>query len=333
MKVGILGAGSWGSALAILFGNVATVSLWSKNEAQVLQMQQTKTNVGYLPKDILFPPNVKHTSVLLDLLECEILIIAVPTNAMYEVLLQLKCLPFVLFPDLLWVCKGFEKNSLKLPHEIVVEVMGGEFRNYGAILGSSFAEEVVQGTPTAVTLASFNTDFAFKIIKEFLTLPNFRMYANSDLIGCEVGGAIKNVIAIAVGISDGLGLGLNARAALITRSLNEINKLVVKLGGQERTIYGLAGIGDLILTCTGDLSRNRQVGIMLAKGESIDEITVKLGHVAEGVYTVFAVRTLSLKLLIDMPIVEAVYNIIYTRANIMDSVLKLLNREPKLEFI
>jgi len=247
-------------------------------------------------------------------------------------------------PSIIWVCKGFELNSGLLPSQIIQDVLGNvldgrhsnssnnNFGNFGALLGPSFAKEVALGLPTAVTLASHNCDFALNLAEQLCKIPNFRVYAHDDLIGSEVSAGVKNIIAIAVGISDGLNLGFNARAALITRSLSELCKLVLLLGGNPNTPYGLSGIGDLILTCTGDLSRNRSVGLELANGFDIDTILLKLGHVAEGVYATQEVYNMSKPLGIEMPIVAAVYNIIYNKHNIKQTVFNLLNRESKYEF-
>ncbi len=333
-SVGVIGAGSWGSALSIAFSAIAPVTLWSRDQGQVLKINQERINPGYLSGLIKFPSNIVAVSDLAEIASKDLIIIATPLMALREVLTKLKLnLPTNKnAPDLLWVCKGFELETKLLPHQIIREVLG-DIQNIGALLGPSFADEVAKKLPTAITLASFELEFALKLVNQCAKIPNFRIYANNDVIGSEVGSAVKNIIAIAVGISDGLQLGFNARAALITRSLNELSNLVRKLGGKTETVYGLTGIGDLILTCTGDLSRNRKVGLELAKGLTLDEIIRDLGHVAEGVNAVKSVFTLSQQLEIDMPIVNAVYNVIYQKSDLELTVLNLLNREPKPEFI
>jgi glycerol-3-phosphate dehydrogenase (NAD(P)+) len=224
-----------------------------------------------------------------------------------------------------------EAGTGKLPHQIVAEELG-EQALCGALSGPSFAEEVAQGLPTAVTLAANNADFGHQTALA-LHSHHLRIYANDDLPGVEVGGAVKNVMAIATGICDGLGLGLNARAALITRGLFEIARLGAALGGQAQTFMGLAGMGDLILTCTGDLSRNRRVGLALAAGKTLPQILAELGHVAEGVSTAREVASLATQLGIDMPITQAVDAILHRNEPAATAVEKLLNRDPKIETV
>ncbi len=335
MKIGVIGAGSWGSALAIAFSKVSPVILWTHRKEQCLFIQDNRTNPDYLPIEITFPENIIVVDKLSQMLGCDLLVLSTPLNAIRELLGRLKIMfaenQFE-FPDLFLVSKGFEAGSGKLPHEIVADVMPN-FERFGLLIGPSFANEVALSKPTAITLASQNLDFATKWMLQLKEIPNFRIYAHDDVIGSEVGSAIKNVLAIAVGISDGLSLGYNARAAIITRSLNELSLLVLALGGNRETIYGLTGIGDLILTCTGDLSRNRRVGQELASGKSIEEIIESLGHVAEGVSTAREIYVLAQKLNIDMPIVKSVYNIIYNKANIKAEVVNLISRSPKAEFV
>ena len=331
MTISVLGAGSWGFALAIAMSHVAPMTLWSRDAEQVAQINATRTNTDYLPADISLPSGVVVTNDFLVALKAELIIIATPSAALRTIISQIKLQCNAKFPDIIWVCKGFEATSGLLPHQVVYALCPDAV-NIGALLGPSFAEEVACGLPTAITLACNNLNFATKWIKRFITIPNLRIYANLDIIGAEVGAAVKNVIAIAAGVADGLALGYNARAALITRSLSEIRQLVNQLGGKADTIYGLTGIGDLILTCTGDLSRNRLVGLELARGKKIDTILANLGHVAEGVNTTREIYNLSQKLHLTMPIVETVYKIIYEQADIRQSVSALLNREPKLEF-
>ena len=331
MTISVLGAGSWGSALAISMSYADSVKLWTKCPEQADKINLQRNNPGYLPDSIKFPANITATTDFDFALNADVLIIATPCGAFREILSKIKHNCNHTIPDIIWVCKGFEIGSGLLPHQILEEICPG-LSNYGALLGPSFAKEVACGLPTAITLASTNLDFALKMVQKFKQMPNFRIYANTDVIGSEVGAAVKNIMAIAVGISDGLHLGYNARAALITRSLNELGQLVMLLGGKAETIYGLTGIGDLILTCTGDLSRNRTVGLELAKGHNIDDVLASLGHVAEGVNAAKEVYHLSKSLKVDMPIVEGVYKIIFEQADLSKSVIELLKREPKLEF-
>jgi glycerol-3-phosphate dehydrogenase (NAD(P)+) len=233
-------------------------------------------------------------------------------------------LPFIL------CCKGFEASSAKLPGQVVEEIYTHNKIIYGILSGPSFAKEVAMGLPAALTLASHDTDFA-KLTASRIHTSFLRVYSSNDVIGAEVGGALKNVIAIAAGISDGLALGNNARAALITRGLAEITRLGVALGGRRETFTGLTGVGDLILTCTGDLSRNRQVGTLLAAGQQLVDILPKIGHVAEGVYTVQEAYKLGLQLHVDMPVTQAVYNIVYKQVPVKEAIKNMLDREPGIE--
>ncbi len=330
-KIGVLGAGSWGSALAIAFSHVALVTMWGREEAKIREIEATRSNGDYIPAKIKFSNNVQVTSNIdLAIKGMDLIVIATPISGLREIFKQIKLKCTDKLPDIIWVCKGLEVGSGLFPHQIAKEVLG-EFNNMGALLGPSFATEVALGLPTAITLSSTNIHFAKKWINQFNPIPNFRVYANTDVIGSEVGSAVKNIMAIAVGISDGLQLGYNARAALITRGLNELSSMVIALGGEAKTIYGLTGIGDLILTCTGDLSRNRTVGLELAKGQTCEQILKNLGHVAEGVYAASEIHKLSKNLNLEMPIIDAVYCIIYERANINQTVSLLINRAPKFE--
>lgn len=332
-NISVIGAGSWGSALAIAFSHISLVKLWVRDYSQKISLQQTRSNPKYLPEAITFPLNIEFISALDELKNSDLLVIATPVNALRDVLLQVReTFSAEELPSIIWASKGFELVSGMLPHQIISEILGDVSDNIGALLGPSFANEVARGLPTAVTLASKNLSFALALAARLCKIPNFRVYAHDDLIGSEVGAGVKNIIAIGVGIADGLNLGANSRAALITRGLHELSKLVLVLGGQMQTIYGLSGVGDLILTCTGDLSRNRNVGLALAQGGTIDEVLIKLGHVAEGVYAAQVVYNIAQRFALDMPIVTAVYNIIYNKHDIKQTVLHLLGREFKREF-
>lgn len=334
MKIAVLGAGAWGTALAISFAARHQVTLWARDEHQIAAMRSTCRNHRYLP-DITLPANLALTASLTAALnEVELIILAVPVSGLRPTLQQILqytyesgAKPF----GLVWLCKGFEADTALLPHQIIADVLPATFP-CGVLSGPSFAQEVARGLPTAVALASSDQNFAQRT-SHALHFSRLRVYASQDVVGVEVGGAVKNVMAIAAGICDGMGLGYNARAALIARGLSEINRLGVKLGGQPETLAGLSGAGDLILTCTGDLSRNRQVGLLLAQQHSLTDILNKLGHVAEGVYTVRAVHHLAKKLNVSMPICAAVYRILYENIPASEVVDELLNRSPNWEFI
>jgi glycerol-3-phosphate dehydrogenase (NAD(P)+) len=230
---------------------------------------------------------------------------------------------------LAWACKGFETASALLPHQIVAEALPQASR-VGALSGPSFALEVARGQPTAVVFAAADGRFAHEIAAA-LNGPRLRIYSSDDLAGVELGGALKNVVAIAAGISDGLSLGRNARAALVTRGLAEISRLGAAMGGRSETFNGLAGLGDLVLTCTGDLSRNRDVGMRLARGQKLDAILAELGHVAEGVQSARAAREHARQRAVEMPITEAVCAVLFEGRSATDAVQQLLTRDPRRE--
>jgi glycerol-3-phosphate dehydrogenase (NAD(P)+) len=328
MNITIIGAGAWGTALAISLSANHRVTLWARNANQIAAMQVTRYNQQYLP-GILLPAEIELSADFpAALASAELVIIAVPTAALRQALHQLVQLRRHF--NVIWLCKGFEAETAKLPHQVVAEVLPEGFK-YGVLSGPSFAQEVARGFPTALTLASADEEFA-RSTAQALHHAYLRVYASNDMVGVEVGGAVKNVMAIAAGICDGLGLGLNARAALLTRGLAEITRLGLKLGGRSETLSGLSGVGDLILTCTGDLSRNRQVGMLLVQQHDFEEILRRLGHVAEGVYTVREVHHLAQRLGVAMPICEAVYRILYEQVPPAEMVAILLNRTPNLEF-
>jgi glycerol-3-phosphate dehydrogenase (NAD(P)+) len=328
MNITIIGAGAWGTALAISLSANHRVTLWARNANQIAAMQVTRYNQQYLP-GILLPAEIELSADFpAALASAELVIIAVPTAALRQALHQLVQLRRHF--NVIWLCKGFEAETAKLPHQVVAEVLPEGFK-YGVLSGPSFAQEVARGFPTALTLASADEEFA-RSTAQALHHAYLRVYASNDMVGVEVGGAVKNVMAIAAGICDGLGLGLNARAALLTRGLAEITRLGLKLGGRSETLSGLSGVGDLILTCTGDLSRNRQVGMLLVQQHDLEEILRRLGHVAEGVYTVREVHHLAQRLGVAMPICEAVYRILYEHVPAAEMVTTLLNRTPNQEF-
>ena len=328
MKFAVLGAGAWGTALAVQWSAHHHVSLWGRDAALIQQAQQCGENSRYLP-GIALPPRLRLTDSLEQALDgAEGVILAVPTSATRATVARLAQFAPVL--PLIWVCKGFESGTRKLPHQIIAELLPLHTQT-GVLSGPSFAQEVAQGHPTALTLASHDPLFA-RSMAATLSSARLRIYANSDLVGVEIGGAVKNVMAIAAGVCDGLALGHNARAALVTRGLAEMTRLGLSLGGHTETFMGLSGLGDLILTTTGDLSRNRQVGLRLARGDSLDTILADLGHVAEGVTTAREVANLATELKVDMPITRGVCRMLFEGLPAAQAVDALLSREIKAEF-
>ncbi|EXI88824.1 MAG: Glycerol-3-phosphate dehydrogenase [NAD(P)+] [Candidatus Accumulibacter regalis] len=327
MKLTVLGAGAWGSALAATFCDRHTVTLWAREPEVLRSLRDRRENPRYLPGCRLPEALRIGDDFATAVADADLLVIATPLAGLRPTLCRLR--DAAVASPLIWACKGLEAETGKLPHQIVAEELGAQ-RLCAALSGPSFADEVARGLPTAVTLAASDAAFGQQTALA-LHSPRFRIYANDDLPGVEVGGAVKNIMAIATGVCDGLGLGLNARAALITRGLAEIARFGVALGGQAQTFMGLAGIGDLILTCTGDLSRNRRVGLELAAGKTLSQILRDLGHVAEGVSTTREVARLASQLAIEMPITQAVDAILYRAEPAASAVEKLLSRDPKNE--
>jgi len=326
MKIAVLGAGAWGSALAVHFSARHQVTLWTRGETHAQAMAGERGNTRYLP-GIAFPAALGITHKLGDAVKnADLLLLAVPSGALRGLLGQLAELGTAC--PLIRVCKGFEEDSGKLPHEIAAEIMPNV--PGGVLSGPSFALEVARSLPTALTLASHDALITGDIA-HCLHGGTLRIYTSDDVVGTELGGAVKNVIAIAAGISDGLGFGHNARAALITRSVAEITRLGLALGGHLETFMGLSGMGDLILTCTGDLSRNRQVGLRLARGETLADILASLGHVAEGVTTAPEVLRLARRRGVEMPITRAVNRVLYEQVSPKQAVEELLHRDQKAE--
>lgn len=323
----MLGAGAWGTALALTYATEHQVSLWSIDAEHVAQMQASRTNEALLPGFTL-PESISVTADLaVATRDADLCMVATPVAGLRPTLKSLHKLGVT--APVLWVCKGFEAVTGKLPHQVAEEELSANI-DYGVLTGPSFAEEVARGMPCAITLASQNLAFAQHWAEE-LHHGRLRLYANDDIIGAEVGAAVKNVLAIAAGISDGLGFGYNSRAALITRGLAEMARLAQALGGRSDTLMGLAGAGDLILTCTGDLSRNRSVGLALAQGRSLPEILQSLGHVAEGVLTTQTVVERAKALGIDMPIANCVNAVLTGRMSAHDAVEQLMTRDLKIE--
>jgi len=333
MNITVLGAGAWGTALAISLAAKNNVVLWGRNQLAMQNAQTLRENQMYLPGFQLpaslqisadFDAALKH--VVNANSEDSLLIIASSVAGLRPILKQCASYPL---RNVVWLCKGFEENTRLLPHQVVKQELGEQILA-GALSGPSFAQEVAQGLPCALTIASSSTELCQLVVKAAHS-PNLRVYSSDDVIGVEVGGAVKNILAIATGVADGLGLGLNARAALMTRGLAEISRLCGALGGRQETLMGLTGVGDLILTCTGNLSRNRKVGLALAEGKSLETIIQELGHVAEGVRCAQAVKTLAMELNIEMPITEAVAGVLFENVATRDMIERLLSRNAKIE--
>ena len=329
MKLAVLGAGAWGTALAITFAQKHDVTLWSRDTSHIVEVTGARSNVRYLP-GVVLPLSIRvETDLAATLAHADLALIATSTAG----LAATTALIHEIRPDLpiIWVCKGFDKITGKLPHETVGQLMDTKPGiHYGALSGPSFALEVAKGLPCALTLAANDFTFA-KDMTAQLNGPALRIYSSDDLLGVELGGALKNVMAIAAGISDGMQLGLNARAALITRGLAEMVRLGIAMGGKPETFMGLAGLGDLVLTATGDLSRNRTVGVQLAQGKSLDAILAALGHVAEGVNSAHTAQALARRYAVDMPITEAVNAVLFAQADPRATLKRLLSRDTKAE--
>lgn len=326
MNIAILGAGAWGTALALAFAPRHRITLWAFEPGHAGEMRASHENTRFLPGYTL-PESIRFEQAIPSALEdAHLAIIATPMMALRSTLAFVRVENSKL--PVLWVCKGLEAGTGLLPHQVAAQVFSTA--PCGTLTGPSFADEVARGLPTAITLTSKNAEFARQIARE-LNTPVLRLYAGDDIVGAEIGGAVKNVLAIATGICDGLGLGLNARAALMTRGLAEITRLGVALGARRETFMGLAGLGDLILTCTGDLSRNRRVGLALAAGKWLPDIQRELGHVAEGVPTTREVARQAARLNVPMPITDAVCAVLDGTLTPQAAVTQLMNREPGTE--
>jgi glycerol-3-phosphate dehydrogenase (NAD(P)+) len=333
MKVLVLGAGAWGTAVASHIAQRHPTVLWGRNSQVSDAINEQHENPRYLP-GLKLSEGLTSTTSLAHALEQtrspdDLWVFGAPMSALRSNLAEVAALlgdqPW---PAFCWLCKGFEVGSGKMPHQVVQDVLPNGCG--GALTGPSFAAEVAKGLPFALVMAGGNTPTQQTVV-EAMHHSGCRVYVTEDVVGAEVAGAVKNIMAVATGISDGLGLGLNARAALITRGMAEIRRLATALGGQTETLTGLAGFGDLILTCTGDLSRNRRVGTMLAAGKSLDQILTELGQVAEGVKCAPVVRDLAHQLNIDMPITETVCDVLFSGVSAQSAVYKLLTRDPRRE--
>jgi len=327
--VAILGAGSWGTALAVQFGRSGQpVTLWGRDPAAVEELARTRTNRRYLP-GIQLPAGVRPESDLGGVVRThQELLVCVPSHAFRALLAAIR-------PHLgsnarvAWATKGFEHATGKLPHEVAAEELGPGVP-MAVLSGPTFAHEVGAGLPTALTAAASDPAFA-KALAARLSDRAFRVYTSDDMPGVEVGGAVKNVLAIGAGISDGLGFGANTRIALITRGLVEMTRLGVALGGRPETFMGLSGLGDLVLTCTDDQSRNRRFGLAIARGETALDAARSIGQVVEGQFAASAVRSVAHRLKLEMPICEQVYRVLEEQQPPREAVLALMARALKPE--
>jgi glycerol-3-phosphate dehydrogenase (NAD(P)+) len=328
--IAVLGSGSWGTALAIQFARAGKPTrLWGRDAAQLADMRVARRNRRYLP-DAAFPDALQLADTLQGALAgVSDVLVAVPSSGFRPLLGELASR---LSHDVrvAWATKGFELGSGLLPHQVAREVLGG--RHTTAVLsGPTFAKEVGAGLPTAMVVASADEAFAMRVAED-LASPGFRTYTSTDITGVEIGGAVKNVIAIGAGLSDGLGFGANMRVALITRGLNEMTRLGVALGARERTFMGLAGLGDLVLTSTDDQSRNRRCGLALARGLGVDEAMREIGQVVEGYHAARVLRAVAQRLQLDLPICEGLCRILFDGASAREVVQDLMARQPQAEF-
>ncbi|TCK16850.1 glycerol 3-phosphate dehydrogenase (NAD(P)+) [Thiogranum longum] len=327
----VLGAGSWGTALAMLLArNGVAVRLWDRDASHIAALEKSRSNERYLP-GIPLPDGISPVAELGSALsESDFVLVVVPSGGFRDALKNISALQQT--PGkLIWASKGLEPGSGKFLHQVVEEEMPGH-PAYAALSGPSFALEVARGLPTAVTVASPDPAYA-DAVAELFHCPTFRAYTSTDLLGVELGGSVKNVLAIAAGISDGLGYGANARAALITRGLAEIMRLGAKLGGQRETFMGLAGVGDLVLTCTDNLSRNRRLGLALGQGQTLAAAIDAIGQAIEGLETAKELDALATRHQVDMPITAQVKAVLYDGAPPASAVQALLNREAKAELL
>ena len=327
MRIAVLGSGSWGSALAkVVSDNGHQVTLWGRRPELAAQIQESRENATFLP-GARFADTLRSTSDLAEALHgAQMMVMAVPTHGIRETLRKCDTLIPRGIP-VVSATKGIEQDSLYFVNEMLADEVPWTKETFVALSGPSFAREVAAGSPTVVVAAAKDLSLAREVQRAFWTDNRFRVYLSDDVVGVEVGGALKNVIAIAAGASDGLGFGHNARAALITRGLAEIARLAMKMGGDALTLAGLAGMGDLVLTCTGDLSRNRYVGFELGKGRTLADVLGSMRQVAEGVRTSKSAFDLSRREGVFMPIIEQVHSTLYEGKDLRQAVSDLMTRE------
>ncbi|PID63500.1 MAG: glycerol-3-phosphate dehydrogenase [Gammaproteobacteria bacterium] len=326
-KVAVLGAGSWGTALALNCARLPEqqVYLWGHRPAHVADLRRDGENARYLP-GFAFPDNVTPTDDLSVIYDCDMILLVVPSTAFAELLTAIA--PYFAHQAIGWAIKGFDQRS----NELLSETFSAHFpdRDYAVLAGPSFAKEVAAGLPTAVTIAGSRLDFASDFAG-FIHNQSMRTYTTDDVVGAQIGGALKNVIAIAAGIADGLGFGANTRAALITRGLREISRIGARAGAQTETLMGLSGLGDLLLTCTDDLSRNRRFGLLLGQGKSVEEALATIGQTVEGLFTAKEARAYADKYRVHSPITQVVAAILYDGLSVQDAMQRLLTHQPKPE--
>ena len=328
--VAVLGAGSWGTALAALIARHGHPTvLWGRDEVVVEAIGRDHQNPRYLP-GIALPDTLRATTDLAQALAgCDLVLVVVPSHAFAETLRLLAPLRPA-HAGVAWATKGFEPGSGRFLHEVAAEVLGVDVP-LAVVTGPSFAKEVAEGLPTALTVHSEDPVFCQQVA-DALHGPAFRAYTGDDMCGAELGGAMKNVLAVATGVADGMGLGLNARAGLITRGLNEMLRLNIGIGGRPETLMGLAGLGDLVLTCTGDLSRNRRLGLALGRGQSIEDAVRAIGQVVESIQTADEVMRLAQRHGIELPIAENVRDVLHGDITPAEGLKRLMARERKAEY-
>jgi glycerol-3-phosphate dehydrogenase (NAD(P)+) len=331
MKAAVIGAGSWGTALAMQLARAGNdVRLWDHRPERAAKMEEERCNARYLP-DFSFPENLHVFSDMAQALDdAELVVEVIPSQSVREVMTAAAPL---ISPDALICCasKGIEEGTLMTMEEVLTEVFPdtrGQRISY--LAGPSFAREVAADLPTTVVIAARDQASAH-IVAEAFHAGSFRVYHTEDIVGAELGGALKNIVAIACGVADGIGLGLNARAALMTRGLAEISRLAIARGANPLTLSGLAGMGDLVLTCTGNLSRNRRVGLGLGQGKTLEAICTELGQVAEGVITTRTARELALKTGVEMPITEQMYQVLFQGKPVPLAMRDLMGRQRRAE--
>jgi glycerol-3-phosphate dehydrogenase (NAD(P)+) len=328
-NVAVLGAGSWGTALAaVLARNGAPTTLWGRDPAAVAQIVATRRNARYLP-ELELPAQLNVSADLgASVRGADVVLIVTPSHA-FAGLLDQAAVHFHPGAGLAWATKGFDPRSGRFLHEIAAERLPAA--PAAIVTGPSFAREVAQGLPTAVTVHSATHDFAQRVA-QLLHSTHFRAYTGSDMIGAELGGAMKNVLAVATGVADGMKLGFNARAGMITRGLNEMLRLGAAIGARPETLMGLAGLGDLVLTCTGDLSRNRRLGLALGRGVPLQEAVAEIGQVVESVETVDTIMRLARQHHLDLPIAHGVQRVLHEEITPAEALRQLLAREQKPEY-
>ena len=329
-SVCVLGAGSYGTALAFcLSRNGVKTVLWGRDKQQMALMSKDRCNQKYLPNAI-FPNDLLIESELRDaIINSQDILVVVPSHAFSSTLKQIK--PYLSAEHrIIWATKGLEPETGRLLQEVAIEVLGDDIP-IAALSGPTFAKEMVAGLPTAISLSSTNEKLAIDFANKLHCSKSFRVYRNDDFIGIQLGGAVKNVIAIGAGLADGLGFGSNARTALITRGLTELSRLGVKMGAKPSTFMGMSGLGDLVLTCTDNQSRNRRFGLALGRGLGIEEAMTEIGQVVEGYRNTKEVHILSQRMGVEMPICEQIYEVLYNNKSAKEAALTLLARDQTSE--